>query len=65
MKNEILFNLCTRVFSQADTSVWEREIDLRVNRFYGQKCDEVLLVDPKTRSTQEDYERLSNGYNEE
>ena len=42
---------------QADTSAWEREIDLMVYRLYGLTYDEVLVVDPGTAVTREEYER--------
>ena len=41
---------------QADTSAWEREIDLLVYRLYGLTYDEVLVVDPGTAVTREEYE---------
>ena len=42
---------------RADTSAWEREIDLQVYRLYGLTYDEVLVVDPETGITREEYER--------
>ena len=41
---------------QADTSAWEREIDLLVYRLYGLTYDEVLVVDPETGITREEFE---------
>jgi hypothetical protein len=41
--------------SSADTSTLESEIDLLVYQLYGLTYDEVLLVDPKTPITREEY----------
>lgn len=41
----------------SDTSVWESEIDLLVYHLYGLTYDEVLIVDPKTPITREEYEK--------
>jgi hypothetical protein len=42
---------------QADTSSLENEIDKKVYRLYGLTYDEVLIVDPDTPITQEEYEQ--------
>ncbi len=44
---------------QADTSSLENEIDNKVYRLYGLTYDEVLIVDPKTPITREEYEKLN------
>ena len=41
---------------QADTSSLENEIDFHVYHLYGLTYDEVLIVDPKTSITREEYE---------
>jgi hypothetical protein len=41
---------------QADTSSLENEIDKKVYRLYGLTYDEVLIVDPETPITREEYE---------
>lgn len=41
---------------RADTSAWEAEIDLLVYKLYGLSYDEVLVVDPETGITREEYE---------
>lgn len=43
---------------QADTSAWEAEIDFLVYKLYGLSYDEVLVVDPETGITREEYERV-------
>ena len=43
---------------QADTSLWEREIDLLVYKLYGLTYDEVLIVSPETTITKEEYEAM-------
>ena len=43
---------------QADTSVWEDEIDGLVYNLYGLSYEEVLIVDPETPITKEEYENL-------
>lgn len=40
----------------ADTRDWEQQIDLLVYHLYGLTYDEVLLVDPGTAITKEEYE---------
>jgi len=45
---------------QADTSSLENEIDKKVYRLYGLTYDEVLIVDPETSITKEEYERTYN-----
>lgn len=41
----------------ADTSKEERTIDLMVYKLYGLTYDEVMVVDPETTITEEEYER--------
>ena len=41
----------------ADTSVLEQQIDLLVYHLYGLTYDEVLIVDPETPITKEEYEK--------
>ena len=43
---------------QADTSAWEEEIDFIVYKLYGLNYDEVLVVDPETPITKEEYEAM-------
>ncbi len=45
---------------QADTSELENQIDLMVYKLYGLTYDEVLIVDPETPITREEYEKISN-----
>ncbi|MBR4645783.1 MAG: hypothetical protein IKO75_01525 [Bacteroidales bacterium] len=47
----------TLFYPQADTSAWETEIDFLVYKLYGLSYDEVLVVDPGTGITREEYER--------
>jgi type I restriction-modification system DNA methylase subunit len=42
---------------QADTGAWEAEIDFLVYKLYGLSYDEVLVVDPGTSITREEYEK--------
>jgi hypothetical protein len=42
---------------QADTSSLENEIDKKVYHLYGLTYDEVLIVDPETPITREEYEK--------
>ncbi len=42
---------------QADTSTLENEIDKKVYHLYGLTYDEVLIVDPETPITREEYEK--------
>ncbi len=42
---------------RADTGAWETEIDFLVYKLYGLSYDEVLVVDPETGITREEYER--------
>jgi hypothetical protein len=42
---------------RADTGAWEAEIDFLVYKLYGLSYDEVLVVDPETGITKEEYER--------
>lgn len=41
--------------SRADTGAWEAEIDFLVYKLYGLSYDEVLVVDPKTIITRDEY----------
>ena len=41
---------------RADTGAWEAEIDFLVYKLYGLSYDEVLVVDPGTGITREEYE---------
>ncbi len=43
---------------QADTSELENKIDFLVYKLYGLSYDEVLVVDPETEITREEYERV-------
>ena len=45
--------------SEADTSKEETTIDLLVYHLYGLTYDEVLIVDPETSITREEYEKMS------
>lgn len=45
---------------QADTSAWEEEIDGLVYKLYGLNYDEVLVVDPRTPITKEEYDNKEN-----
>ena len=47
-----------RINPSADTSALESEIDQLVYQLYGLTYDEVLIVDPKTPITREEYENL-------
>ena len=42
----------------ADTSALESEIDRLVYQLYGLTYDEVLIVDPETTITREEYNQL-------
>lgn len=54
--NLILFT--KRQFSDADTSEQEEVIDMMVYHLYGLTYDEVLIVDPQTPITREEYEAV-------
>ena len=43
---------------QADTSSLENEIDKKVYHLYGLTYDEVLIVDPDTPITRDEYEQI-------
>ena len=43
-----------------DTIIDEQEIDLLVYRLYKLTYDEVLIVDPQTSITREEYETMDN-----
>ena len=45
---------------QTNTGTLEYQIDLLVYRLYGLTYDEVLIVDPTTPITREEYENISN-----
>jgi hypothetical protein len=42
---------------EADTSAWEEEIDFIVYKLYGLNYDEVLVVDPETPISKEEYDK--------
>lgn len=42
----------------ADVSSLEQQIDLLVYRLYGLTYDEVLIIDPETSITREEYEEM-------
>ena len=44
-----------------DSASYEKEIDIIVYRLYGLTYDEVLIVDPQTPITREEYEKAFNG----
>lgn len=44
-----------------DSASFEKEIDIIVYRLYGLTYDEVLIVDPQTPITREEYEKAFNG----
>ena len=46
--------------SLADTSDLENQIDLLVYKLYNLTYDEILIVDPETPITREEYEKISN-----
>ena len=43
----------------ANTTDWENQIDKLVYRLYGLSYDEVLIVDPDTPITREEYEQYN------
>ena len=43
----------------ANTTDWENQIDKLVYRLYGLSYDEVLIIDPDTPITREEYERYN------
>lgn len=45
---------------QADTGAWEAEIDFLVYKLYGLSYDEVLVVDPGTGITRDEYDNNNN-----
>ena len=47
--------------STVNTAKLEQKIDLLVYHLYGLTYDEVLIVDPQTPITREEYEKASNG----
>lgn len=49
-----------KVNQQTDTIDLENQIDLLVYRLYALTYDEVLIVDPETPITREEYENISN-----
>lgn len=57
--NSILF--AKHSISDADTSMLEQQIDLLVYRLYGLTYDEILIVDPQTHITREEYEKKCIG----
>ena len=46
--------------SLADTSKEEQKIDLLVYKLYGLTYDEVLIVDPQTPISREEYEKIKS-----
>ncbi len=63
LHNQSIINLVEKILetkekdSYADTSKWDEEIDFWVYKLYGLTYDEVLIVDPKTTITREEYEK--------
>ena len=52
--------MCSKNSSlSADTSALEQQIDLLVYHLYNLTYDEVLIVNPETPITKEEYERTS------
>jgi hypothetical protein len=43
-----------------DTSIIENEIDRLVYKLYGLTFDEILIIDPQTSITREEYETMDN-----
>lgn len=60
--NQLLTSFVGQILSdkknnpQADTSALENEIDKQVYHLYGLTYDEILIVDPETPITREEYE---------
>jgi hypothetical protein len=57
-KDQII-SLVNRVLENSGDDVLEQQIDLLVYHLYGLTYDEVLIVDPATPITKEEYERTS------
>ena len=57
--NNIVENILNvkKVTPSADTSALEQQIDLLVYHLYGLTYDEVLIVDPYTQITKEEYNK--------
>ena len=47
----------TLFYPRADMGAWEAEIDFLIYKLYGLSYDEVLIVDPRTPISKEDYEK--------
>ena len=62
-EQQLTINLVDRILNvkrdnpNADTSSLEQQIDLLVYHLYGLTYDEVLIVDPETPITREEYEK--------
>jgi len=54
-----IISLVNQVLNAGGDSVLEQQIDLLVYHLYGLTYDEVLIVDPETPITKEEYERTS------
>ncbi len=65
-QNQLLTSLVEQVLSNkrnnphADTSTLENEIDKQVYHLYSLTYDEVLIVDPETPITREEFKKISN-----
>lgn len=65
-QNQLLTSMVNIVLSakknnpQADTSTLENEIDKQVYHLYGLTYDEILIVDPETPITREEFKKISN-----
>lgn len=63
LHNQSIINLVEKILETkekdgyADTSKWDEEIDFLVYKLYGLTYDEVLIVDPETAITREEYEK--------
>lgn len=64
-----IINLVDRILAakkanpQADTSEWEKEIDILVYHLYNLTYDEVLVVDPENIISREEYDSFNNMIN--
>ena len=62
-QRKLIINHVDRILStkkedpEADTSAWEEEIDFMVYKLYGLNYDEVLVVDPETPISKEEYDK--------
>ena len=59
--SKILFQKVALLMSnlEHDTATLESEIDLLVYHLYGLTYDEVLIVDPETPTTREEYDTVT------